>query len=220
MGGDQVAFSSINKQTAVFFQTCKLLFDYFCYLILYCISFILNIPVLTTTRWILLLVVMHLGHKDFKLLAKLGLDGLTASLYVSLWQDFRYRSPDPMQRDRQVDRQAGQQGSLLPVSSLPRSALAGGIQGPRSCKQKPDPVRRVWVSPPRRPADDTRSGPALGTGLIWCLTKGPSLRLSITAHIWCLCRERCPFRFLSGVKAGIRPSHYSLRNPLTQMTED
>lgn len=124
------------------------------------------------------------------------------------------------QRDRQVDRQAGREGcfgaSLLPVSSRPRSALVGGIQGPRSCKQKPDPVRRAWVSPPRTPADDTRSGPALGTGLIWCLTKGPSLRLSITAHIWCLCRERCPFRFLWGVKARIRPSHCSLRNPLTQ----
>lgn len=112
------------------------------------------------------LFVINLGHKDVMPLpstqAKLGLDGSTPSLNVPLWQDFHCRSPNPMQRDRQT----GQEGSLLPVSCLPRSALVGGIQGPCSCKQKPDPVRKVWVSPPRRPADDTRYGPALGTGLI------------------------------------------------------
>lgn len=56
--------------------------------------------------------------------------------------------------------------SALTVSSRSRSALVGGIQGARSCKQKHDPVSKACVSSPRTPADDTRSGSALGTGLI------------------------------------------------------
>ncbi len=126
---------------------------------------------------------------------------------------------NPTQRDRQVDRQAGQEGcfrtSLLPVSSRPRSALVGGMQGPRSCKQKLDPVRKAWVSPPRTPADVTRSGPALRTGLIWCLTKGPSLRLSITTHIWCLCREHCPQVPLGGEREDKTASQFPQKSTYT-----
>lgn len=72
---------------------------------------------------------------------------------------------------KQTGRQTGGEEVLFqspspPIYSRPFSALVGGIQGPLSCKQKHDTVLRAWVSPPRRPAGDTRSGPALGTGLI------------------------------------------------------
>lgn len=130
---------------------------------------------------------------------------------------------NPTQRDRQAGRQAFSRAPLLRVSSRPRSALVGRIQGPRSCKQKPDPVRTAWVSAPSYARWWHSIPPGFGNRAYLMPHKRPlSPALHNSAHLVPLQGALSLWVPVGGggVKAGIRDRlTIPLRNPLTQMIE-